>query len=102
MFLVLATLLEAFVLRDFWAELFLLFACFFVESTSVDLSPWSHHQPPGVSPRLFRLHPATRNQAPGTDPTLKQPALQRSPRTKTAQAPQSLLVVSTGHPFSIT
>ena len=57
----LATLLEAFVLRDAWPG-FLAYRVLFVASSSVDLTPKSHRQPPGISPRLFRLHPATKHQ----------------------------------------
>jgi len=57
----LATLLEAFVLRDDWPG-FLAYRVLFVASSSVDLTPKSHRQPPGISPRLFRLHPATKHQ----------------------------------------
>lgn len=104
MYLVLVTLLEVIVLRDS-ERVFLLFARYVVEPTLVDLTTRSRHQPQGVSPRLFRLHPATKptwHSVPGTLIPISNNHRQRNLRTKNAQGPQSLLVVSTGHLFSIT
>ena len=63
----LATLLEGVCHERSLGRAFLLFVWLFVESTSVDLTPWSHHQPQGVSPRLFCFFVfTTRNVSEGS------------------------------------
>ena len=63
-------------MREIMGRAFLLFAGYVVESTSVDLTTRSRHQPQGFIPRLFRHHPATKptkHQELSTNHTLKQP-----------------------------
>ena len=104
-----ATLLEAFVMREISRTGFCAFRVAF--RMAYFIRPYPSHPETSVRDYDASVDPPASlsassscdqtNQAPSTNLNLKQPP-QCSPRTKAAQAPQSLLVVSTEHSFSIT